>query len=74
MSSNPPLISILLPIYNYSNIKPVVNSILDQDYQNFELLICDDGSDPPLEYFDFQECYCGKLRFSSIKEESDLVE
>ena len=50
-----PLVSILLPIYNYSNIRPVVNSILKQDYNNFELLICDDGSNPPLQHFDFQD-------------------
>jgi len=53
--SSRPLISILLPIYNYVNIKPVVKSILNQDYQNFELLICDDGSIPPLQYFDFKD-------------------
>ena len=50
-----PLVSILLPIYNYSNFRPVVNSILKQDYNNFELLICDDGSNPPLQHFDFQD-------------------
>ena len=50
-----PLVSILLPIYNYKNYRPVVNSILKQDYNNFELLICDDGSNPPMQYFDFQD-------------------
>ena len=53
--SSKPLVSILLPIYNYNNFRPVVNSILKQDYNNFELLICDDGSNPPLQHFDFKD-------------------
>lgn len=50
-----PLVSILLPVYNYDNLRPVVFSILKQDYKNFELLICDDGSNPPLKYTDFED-------------------
>ena len=50
-----PLVSILLPIYNYNNFRPVVNSLLKQDYNNFELLIYDDASNPPLQHFDFQD-------------------
>ena len=50
-----PLVSILLPVYNYNNLRPVVDSILKQDYKNFELLICDDGSNPPLKCTDFED-------------------
>lgn len=50
-----PLVSILLPIYNYNNFRPVVESILKQDYKNFELLICDDGSNPPIKQIDFRD-------------------
>ena len=39
-----PNISVLLPVYNYQNLSPTINSILSQSYNNFELLICDDGS------------------------------
>lgn len=41
---NEPLVSVLLPVYNFPNIEKTVNSILKQSYNNFELLICDDGS------------------------------
>ncbi|MFL2983036.1 MAG: glycosyltransferase family 2 protein [Candidatus Neomarinimicrobiota bacterium] len=34
----------LLPVYNCHNLIPTLESILNQEYQNFELLICDDGS------------------------------
>ena len=50
-----PLVSILLPIYNYNNFRPVVDSILEQDYKNFELLICDDGSKPSIKHIDFKD-------------------
>jgi len=43
-----PKVSILLPIYNYQNIEPTINSLLDQTFTNFELLICDDGSKPKI--------------------------
>lgn len=53
--STKPLVSILLPIYNYNNFRPVIDSILKQDYKNFELLICDDGSIPAIKYIDFND-------------------
>jgi glycosyltransferase involved in cell wall biosynthesis len=40
-----PLVSILMANYNYgSYIATAIDSVLRQDYLNFELIICDDGS------------------------------
>ena len=40
-----PLISILMPVYNEEKfIIKSINSILDQSYKNFELIIIDDFS------------------------------
>ena len=40
-----PLISVIMPAYNAEIfIKEAIQSILDQTYPHFELLICDDGS------------------------------
>ena len=40
-----PLVSILMPAYNaVKHIREAVESILNQTYTNFELLICNDGS------------------------------
>ena len=42
-----PIISVVMPVYNPNNYKQLlesVNSILNQSYQDFELIICDDGS------------------------------
>ena len=39
------LISVIMPVFNASLfIKEAIESILNQTYRNFELLICDDGS------------------------------
>src|SRR3954466_11555315 len=40
-----PLISVLLPVYNAENyIRASIESILNQTYSNFELIILNDGS------------------------------
>ena len=40
-----PLVSVIMPAFNAeAYIKEAIQSILDQTYPNFELLICDDGS------------------------------
>lgn len=42
---NKPLISVIVPAYNVSQfIEANLTSILKQDYQNFELILIDDGS------------------------------
>ena len=44
-SPHQPKVSICIPTYNRAGILPyAVNSVLNQTYSNFELLICDDAS------------------------------
>lgn len=46
MTNYQPLVSVILPVYNdEENIEKSINSILNQTYQNIELLIYNDGSD-----------------------------
>ena len=45
MISPLPLVSIILPVYNaHAYLKECIESIIDQTYQNWELLIINDGS------------------------------
>lgn len=40
-----PLISVIVPVYKVENyIKDTISSIIDQEYQGFELILIDDGS------------------------------
>ena len=40
-----PFVSVLIPAYNCASfIVQTLQSVLNQDYTNFEILICDDGS------------------------------
>lgn len=40
-----PLVSVLIPAYNHENyVQGTIRSIIDQTYQNIELIIIDDGS------------------------------
>jgi len=44
--SDNPLISVVMSVYNHENaVGRAIESILNQTYDNFELLICDDFSD-----------------------------
>jgi len=45
MDVDSPLVSVIMPAFNAAEfIKESIESILNQTYPNFELLICDDGS------------------------------
>lgn len=45
IKKTPPLISVIMPVYNGSAfLKEAIESILSQTYNNFELIIIDDGS------------------------------
>ena len=50
-NSNIPLISVLLPVYNVKSVylKECIESILNQTFKNFELLILNDGSTKDIE-------------------------
>lgn len=63
MISNP-LISIITPTYNRADFLPeAIESVLTQDYENFEFLIIDDGStDNSKEVID-RYTDCGKIRY-----------
>lgn len=45
MNNNTPRVSIIIPCYNHEKfVKETIQSVIDQDYQNIELIIIDDGS------------------------------
>jgi glycosyltransferase involved in cell wall biosynthesis len=44
--SNKPLVSVIIPTYNRGWIvQEAIDSVLDQDFRDFELIVVDDGSD-----------------------------
>nr|WP_300658193.1 glycosyltransferase family A protein [uncultured Acetatifactor sp.] len=50
------MISVIVPVYNIKNyVEKCVNSIINQTYQNFEIILVDDGSS------DGSEVICDKL-------------
>jgi len=60
--STEPLVSVVLPVYNAEDyLKESVDSILNQSYTNFELIILNDGSS------DLSEEICLKYHDSRIK-------
>jgi glycosyltransferase involved in cell wall biosynthesis len=57
MNTNNPMVSIILPTYNRAQlIGRAIQSVLDQTYQDFELIIVDDGSkDNTADISDFKD-------------------
>ncbi|MCF7939545.1 MAG: glycosyltransferase [Spirochaetales bacterium] len=45
-----PLISVVIPVYNRPQmLDAAVRSVLDQSFADFELIVVDDGSEPPVD-------------------------
>lgn len=46
MHSSQPLVSVVIPCYNHEQfVQDSIQSVIDQDYENIELIIIDDGSE-----------------------------
>ena len=40
-----PVVSVLMPVYNREDfLRVAISSVLKEEFEDFELLICDDGS------------------------------
>lgn len=59
-----PLVSLAMPIYNYAKrLNPTLQSVYNQDYTNFEIVIVNDGSDDE---------YC-LLKLDSLKNQDGIT-
>ena len=70
-----PLVSILMPVYNCAPfLKSAIESILNQTYKNFELIVIDDGStDTSLKVIKHYASIDKRIRFVS-RENKGLVD
>jgi len=69
-----PLISVIIPSYNHENyVQEAIRSVIDQTYQNIELIVIDDGSkDNTFQKIKEMESQCQKrfARFSYQTQEN----
>ncbi len=74
-SQKQPLVSVSMPAYNAEiYIADSIESVLNQNYQNFELLICDDGStDRTLEIIRAYEKKDPRIKVFSMRENVGLA-
>lgn len=75
INENQPLISVAMPAYNAEiYIAESIESVLNQNYQNFELIIADDGStDQTFEIIKFYEKKDPRIKVYSMGENVGLV-
>ena len=63
IKKNEPLVSLPMPIYNYAKrLNPTLQSVFNQDYTNFEIVIVNDGSNDE---------YC-LLKLDSLKDQDGI--
>ncbi len=74
-SQKQPLVSVSMPAYNAQiYISESIESVLNQNYQNFELLVCDDGStDQTLEIIKSYERKDPRIKVFSMTENVGLA-
>lgn len=73
MLNKTPLVSIIMPVYNdYLFLDDAINSIFNQTYQNFELVICNDGSTNKRTIEILKKWSAKDLRIKVINNENNL--
>ena len=72
IKKNLPLVSIIIPVYNGSNyMKEAIDSALNQDYPNIEILVINDGSNDNGETERIAKSYKDKIKY--LKKENGGV-
>jgi len=73
MEPNKPLVSVIMPFYNgHAHVVESVKSVLAQDYQNYELLIVNDGSKKPSLEELLKDLNLSKVRFINHEKNKGL--